>query len=87
MFHQPVFKATSRRNDDIQILAYRDILEQHNVDLVLNGHDHAYARGHMASNETEAGVNGPVYLVALSRLKVLRGRRGRLALGAQWRRA
>ena len=64
MFHQPVFKATSRRNDDIQILAYRDILEKHNVDLVLNGHDHAYARGHMASNETEAGVNGPVYLVA-----------------------
>lgn len=64
MFHQPVHNGTTNRNDSVYDEAFADIIERHDVDLVLNGHDHTYARGHKTDNVV-GGVNtGPVYLVA-----------------------
>lgn len=57
MFHQPVYNSSTNRDDGINERFFGEVLERHGVDLVLNGHDHAYARG-------EKSEDGPVYLVA-----------------------
>lgn len=54
--HQPMFSAAKLRDNVDQREAWLDILEEHDVDLVLQGHDHAYARGHVRED-------GPVYVV------------------------
>ena len=60
-FHEPVWNATSRRDEPFHRDAFRGVIEKHNVDLVLTGHDHAYARGHQAGNP-----NGPAYAVTVA---------------------
>lgn len=64
MFHQPVYNATTKRITTTNLRYFGDILEKHNVDLVLNGHDHAYARGHRFDNEVDGENTGPVYMVS-----------------------
>lgn len=64
MFHQPVHNGTTKRNDPTYEIAFGDIIERHDVDLVLNGHDHTYARGHKTANVVDGVNTGPVYLVA-----------------------
>lgn len=44
-FHHPVFSSGSDRNNPEQRAAWKPILDKHKVDLVLQGHDHTYARG------------------------------------------
>ncbi|MDO5030060.1 MAG: metallophosphoesterase family protein [Corynebacterium sp.] len=66
MFHQPVYNATTKRITTTNLRYFGDILEKHNVDLVLNGHDHAYARGHRTDNEVNGENTGPVYMVSSS---------------------
>jgi acid phosphatase type 7 len=72
MFHQPIF--TCARPDDTEELkaAWRPILDARRVDLVLQGHDHCYARltseqGREASVRAQAAGDpqGPVYLVSV----------------------
>lgn len=64
MFHQPVYNSSTRRDSTTYLDAFGDTLERNDVDLVLNGHDHAYARGHTVAGEGENGEVGPVYLVS-----------------------
>ncbi len=63
-FHQPIFSASTGRDNLATRTVWLPILEKYNVDLVLQGHDHAYARGHLVKNETAAGSTGPVYVVS-----------------------
>ena len=49
-FHHPIFSAARGRDNPELRNAWRAILEDHHVDLVLQGHDHAYAR---------SGLGGP----------------------------
>jgi hypothetical protein len=49
-FHHPIFSAAEDRDNPGLRAAWRPILEEHGVDLVLQGHDHAYAR---------SGLGGP----------------------------
>jgi hypothetical protein len=49
-FHHPIFSAAKERDNPLIRAAWRPILERHGVDLVLQGHDHAYAR---------SGLGGP----------------------------
>lgn len=49
-FHHPVFSAAKERDNPQIRNEWRPIFEQHKVDLVLQGHDHAYAR---------SGLGGP----------------------------
>jgi 3',5'-cyclic AMP phosphodiesterase CpdA len=49
-FHHPIFSAAKDRDNPELRKAWRDTLEQGNVDLVLQGHDHSYAR---------SGLGGP----------------------------
>ena len=82
-FHHPVFSASKDRdNPDIRA-AWRPILEEHGVDLVLQGHDHSYARTGLGApsdkNVTEgvrAKSSNTVYVVSVSGPKMyyLQGR-------------
>lgn len=60
-FHQPVWNATTRRSDPLHRTAFQGVLENHDVDLALTGHDHAYGRGHAAGRP-----DGPVYVVSVA---------------------
>ncbi|GAA1727526.1 metallophosphoesterase family protein [Aeromicrobium alkaliterrae] len=62
--HQPMFSAAKLRDNVAQRTAFMPLLEEYGVDLVLQGHDHAYARGHLAENDVPGGYAGPTYVVA-----------------------
>lgn len=62
--HQPMFSASKLRDNLAQRSAFLPLLEEYGVDLVLQGHDHAYARGHLAENDVEGGYAGPTYVVS-----------------------
>jgi hypothetical protein len=77
IFHQPIF--TCARPDDTAELksAWKPVFDRHNVDLVLQGHDHCYSRltaedgrdagsAHRAAGKTQ----GPVYLVSVTGMKM-----------------
>jgi hypothetical protein len=50
-FHHPIFSAAKKDRDNPKLRAlWRPIFEEHGVDLVLQGHDHSYAR---------SGLGGP----------------------------
>lgn len=67
-YHQPMFGSSEGRSGLIPRHYWLDVIEEHDVDLVLQGHDHTYARGGLRANETgRAGVTtGPVYVVAVT---------------------
>jgi acid phosphatase type 7 len=77
LFHQPIF--TCARAEDTPKLkqAWKPVFEQHQVDLVLQGHDHCYGRwtaaeGAQSAREARAGGadQGPVYLVSVAGAKM-----------------
>lgn len=67
-FHAPLFSAANNRDNPHLRTFWLPILERHNVDLVMQGHDHAYSRGHVARNENgrPGQSTGPVYAVSVS---------------------
>ncbi len=76
-FHHPVFSAATERDNVALREAWKPVLEEFGVDLVLQGHDHTYARGRSditgpTVNNVATGVNtranatGPVYVVSVS---------------------
>lgn len=72
-FHHPLFSASAGRNNEALRALFKPIFDEFGVDLVLQGHDHAYARGRAAAPEENllTGVNvrdgtGTVYVVSVS---------------------
>lgn len=72
-FHHPLFSASQGRDNEKLRDAWKPILDKHQVDLVLQGHDHSYARGRTAPADKNvlAGLNardytGTVYVVSVS---------------------
>lgn len=77
LMHQPIY--TCARPEDTEPLktVWKPVFERHRVDLVLQGHDHCYAR---VSNATGAAASraasaanqptGPVYLVSVTGSKM-----------------
>lgn len=70
-FHQPVYSASEGRDEPVLREYWVPILEERDVDLVLMGHDHVYARGYKDEDATaRSGVtDGPVYVVSNSGAK------------------
>ena len=70
-FHQPVYSTSSGRDEPVLRDAWVPVFEKHNIDLVLMGHDHTYARGFKDSTATDTpGITtGPVYAVSNSGAK------------------
>lgn len=66
-FHQPVFANSEGRTGLVVRDYWLDVFENHDVDLVLQGHDHSYGRGNLRANHVdEHSHTGPVYTVAVT---------------------
>ena len=67
--HHSIFSPAKGRDFQFARENWKPILDKYNVDLVLNGHDHTYARGHVpmrtADNMDEKGL-GTVYVTSVS---------------------
>ena len=72
--HHPMFSASGDRDNPELRATWKPLFDEYGVDLVLQGHDHSYARGHTAptaaTNVTD-GINirdaaGTVYVVSVS---------------------
>lgn len=64
--HQP-FYSTSGTRDNPQIRdAFQPLMEEYGVDMVLQGHDHAYGRGMLETGAEEPGNSGVMYVVSVS---------------------
>lgn len=46
-FHHPMFSSGKNRDNQAMRDLWKPVLDKHKVDLVLQGHDHTYARGHI----------------------------------------
>ena len=65
-FHHPMFSNEPARNNPAQRAAWLPIFERYGVDLVLQGHDHSYARGNVVAGSTTQSGNGTMYVVSVS---------------------
>jgi len=73
-FHHPMYSASAGRDNPHLRAMWQPIIDKHNVDLVLQGHDHTYARSklmtadvNLATGVTKADPNtGTVYVVSVS---------------------
>jgi hypothetical protein len=77
LFHQPIFTCARPGDTNRLKAAWKPVFEKHNVDLVLQGHDHCYGRltaeaGSAAGREARAGgsFQGPVYMVSVAGAKM-----------------
>ncbi|WP_253194488.1 GH92 family glycosyl hydrolase [Streptomyces sp. MP131-18] len=64
--HQPVLSTAVGRDEPDIREAWLPLYQEHDVDLVLAGHDHTYGRGHLVADETDTPglTTGPVFVVA-----------------------
>ena len=73
-FHHPIFSSSGTRDNPELRDLWKPILDKHQADLVLQGHDHTYARGR--SNNVNSGTNtrdqasGTVYVNSVSGSKM-----------------
>ncbi len=67
-FHHPLFSTSARRDNKVVRESLKPLIDKYGVDLVLNGHDHTYARGSvMPDGEEKKGKRtGTVYVVSVS---------------------
>lgn len=67
VFHHPVFSVATDRDNPALRAAWKPLLDKYDVDLVLQGHDHAYGRGeNLAEGVQRRDDGGPVYVVSVS---------------------
>lgn len=59
LMHHPVYSTAKNRDNTVLRERFKPIFEQYGVDLVLQGHDHTYARGSL-------GRKRPVYLLSVA---------------------
>jgi hypothetical protein len=79
-FHHPVYAMTGTRNNPNVRNQWGPLFEKYGVDLVLQGHDHSYGRGNVATARQSATQhNGTVYVVSVSG-----GKMYQLNGGANW---
>jgi 3',5'-cyclic AMP phosphodiesterase CpdA len=72
-FHHPVFSSGRDRDDRMRRDILLPVLKKHDVDLVLQGHDHTYARGgipqtpeRLSAQGSAAGAIGPMFVNSVS---------------------
>ena len=66
--HHSVFSPARGRDFKFARENWKPLLDKYNVDLVLNGHDHTYARGHVPvrTSESDTPELGTVYVTSVS---------------------
>ena len=75
-FHHPVFSNHPDHDNALLRREWLPVLEEFDVDLVLQGHDHSYGRGNLVEHRTEDPDRhtGPVYVVAVTGPKAYEAR-------------
>lgn len=70
-FHHPLFSTSARRDNKVVRELLKPLFDRYDVDMVLNGHDHTYARGMVMADgeEMKSGRAGTVYVVSVSGTK------------------
>jgi len=66
--HHSIFSPASGRDFKFARQNWKPLLDKYEVDLVLNGHDHTYARGHVPTRTSEEISNelGTIYVTSVS---------------------
>ena len=67
--HFPVFSTSPKRDNAELRKHFKPVFDKHKVDIVLQGHDHAYGRGmvsNMPSGQNVKTESGTVYVVSVS---------------------
>lgn len=64
--HHPVYSTAHNRDNPAVRKALQPLYEKYGVDLVLQGHDHSYGRGHNLAYGEIHHDQGPVYVVSVS---------------------
>ena len=67
--HHSVFSPAEGRDFEYARKVWKPMFEKYGVDLVLNGHDHTYARGHTpvkSQNVNESGIFKTLYVTSVS---------------------
>lgn len=69
-FHYPVFSTKPNRDNENLRNHFKPLFDKHKVDIILQGHDHAYGRGMVSNVPTGKSVkdkaSGTVYVVSVS---------------------
>lgn len=66
-FHHPIFSPKSTRDNKRMRETFKPLFDRYKVDLVLQGHDHTYARGMAKIPMSEKGaLSGTMYVVSVS---------------------
>ena len=71
-FHHPIFSSGAGRENAPNRKALKPVIDKHKVDLLLQGHDHTYARGHTPIRVSESGskVINSLYVNSVSGAKM-----------------
>ncbi len=64
--HHPIYSTASGRNNKVLRQNFQPLFEEYEVDLVLQGHDHAYGRGYNMAFGRKHRHRGPMYVVSVS---------------------
>jgi 3',5'-cyclic AMP phosphodiesterase CpdA len=66
--HHSIFSPAKGRDFKFARQNWKPLLDKYEVDLVLNGHDHTYARGHVPTRTSEETSNelGTIYVTSVS---------------------
>lgn len=64
--HHPIYSTAGGRDNKSIRKALQPLYEQYQVDLVLQGHDHTYGRGHNVAYGAQHENQGPIYVVSVS---------------------
>ncbi len=70
IMHHPVYSTSRGRDYFIIRWLFKPLFDKYGVDLVLQGHDHAYGRAAYIKNSVFPGKQGPVYVVTHASPKV-----------------
>lgn len=65
-FHHPIYSPKTTRNNARMRETFKPIFDKYKVDLVLQGHDHTYARGMMNVPMEKGAVSGTMYVISVS---------------------
>jgi 3',5'-cyclic AMP phosphodiesterase CpdA len=67
VFHHPIYSPKSNRDNTRMRETFKPLFDRYGVDLVLQGHDHTYARGMENIPMEEKGIkSGTMYVVSVS---------------------
>jgi hypothetical protein len=70
IFHHPIYSISANRDNPWMRDNFKPLFDKYKVDLVMQGHDHAYARGMKKIKTSGIEFSGTMYVVSVSGAKM-----------------